>query len=455
MREEDKHLTTFMTEWGRYRYRMAPHGCAPSNDGHSRCHNEIIESVVRKATIAGTTVMWDADQDLEVHWRRVYDYLALVGNNGIALNADNFQFCDKVVDFAGFRLSTRRIEPAPQHMEPIAAFPTQKSISDVRSWCDLVNQAAHYEQLRDTVSHLRTSLHDLQFHWTTKLDESFHESKQAVLEAIKWGMETFDLSRTTKLCAEYAEEGLGFYLAQKHCECEEEGTEPDPSCCGNGWKLTLTGSRPLETGEEQCTWLEGKCLAVAWALERTKHFTLDCRKLLVVVDRGSAREVLGNTAMEDIANPKLRQLRERVLPWVFLFAHGSSATNHVAGWMARNPAKTPGEDERSNPIPVSALRSKIPATPPTRITTTRRSSTNTTTTRTATHSRTTTTHTRATPPTRITTTRKSSTNTTTTSTATTTTTTTTHTRATPPTRTTTSRRSSTNTTTTSTETHST
>ena len=116
--------------------------------------------------------MWDVDQELEAHWWRVFDYLALVGKHGIVLNGDKFQFFEKVVDFAGFRISEQKVEPLPKYLESISTFPTPKNISDVRSWFGLVNQVAHYAQLRDMVAPLKPLLSSKsQFYWTNDLDE--------------------------------------------------------------------------------------------------------------------------------------------------------------------------------------------------------------------------------------------------------------------------------------------
>ena len=126
IREEDRHYTTFITEWGRYRYRVAPQGYVSSNDGYLKRYDRIIESVEQKTKVTDDTVMWDVDQELEAHWWRVFDYLALVGKHGIVLNGDKFQFCEKVVDFAGFRILEQKVEPLPKYLESISTFPTSK-----------------------------------------------------------------------------------------------------------------------------------------------------------------------------------------------------------------------------------------------------------------------------------------------------------------------------------------
>ena len=71
------------------------------------------------------------------------------------------------------------MEPLPKYLEYIATFPTPKNISDVCSWFGLVNQVAHYAQLRDMVTPLKPLLSSkAQFYWTNELEESFSNSKQ-------------------------------------------------------------------------------------------------------------------------------------------------------------------------------------------------------------------------------------------------------------------------------------
>ena len=165
--------------------------------------------------------MWDDDLDMEKHWWRVIDYLELVGRNGIVLNGDKFQFCEKTVDFAGFRISEDKLEPLPKYLQAIESFPTPTNISDVRSWFGLVNQVAHYAQLRNLVAPLKPLLSSkTQFYWTDELQKSFDNSKKAIVEAIKRGVEIFDPKLPTQLRADYFKTGLGFYLAQKHCDCQ-------------------------------------------------------------------------------------------------------------------------------------------------------------------------------------------------------------------------------------------
>ena len=91
------------------------------------------------------TVMWDTE--LEGHWWPVIDFLDLVGKNVIVINESNFQFAQKAVDFAGFRVTEEAIQPAEKFLNAIQNFLTPTRITDTRSWFDLVYQVAHYYKL--------------------------------------------------------------------------------------------------------------------------------------------------------------------------------------------------------------------------------------------------------------------------------------------------------------------
>ncbi len=51
LREEDRHLTTFITPFGRWWYARAPQGYASSGDGYNRRFNVILSEFERKESI--------------------------------------------------------------------------------------------------------------------------------------------------------------------------------------------------------------------------------------------------------------------------------------------------------------------------------------------------------------------------------------------------------------------
>ena len=142
-----------------------------------------------------------------------------VGRAGIVLNPAKFQFCKKVVDFAGFRLSECDIDPLPKYVEAIKNFPTPSSITDIRSWFGLVHQVAHYAQLRDLMTPFKKFLSPkVKFEWNESLDKEFEESKRLIVEAIQDGVRIFDVSKKTCLRTDWSKKCIGYYLSQNHCK---------------------------------------------------------------------------------------------------------------------------------------------------------------------------------------------------------------------------------------------
>ena len=55
---DDRHYTTFITPWGRYRYCTAPQGYIASVDGYSRCYDEVVASFPQKMKCIDGTLLW-------------------------------------------------------------------------------------------------------------------------------------------------------------------------------------------------------------------------------------------------------------------------------------------------------------------------------------------------------------------------------------------------------------
>ena len=188
------------------------------------------------------------DSSLEEHWWRCIDFLTLVGVSGIVLNPDKFQFSEKTVDFAGFRITSETIEPLPRYIDAIKSFPVPKNRTDVKSWFGLINQVSNYAQLREVMAPLCLFLSPkTKFEWGPQLENVFNRSKSAIVEAIQTGVKIFDLKKPTCLRTDWSNKGIGYFLLQKHCECQTI----DPACCAEGWRVTLAGSRFLSGAESR------------------------------------------------------------------------------------------------------------------------------------------------------------------------------------------------------------
>jgi len=324
IRVDDRHYTTFITPWGRYRYRVAPQGFLASGDAYSRRFDEIIRDVERKTKCVDDTLMWD--DYLTEYWWRMIDFLILLGDNGVILNQDKFQFAQRTVDFAGFQISEKSIKPSHKFISAISEFPTPSKLTDVRSWFGLVNQVAHYDKLSNIMKPFKHLLSPkTKFEWTAELETAFQKSKAHVVELILKGVEIFDPHRYTCLRPDWSKTGIGFFLSQKHCNC----LKLSPDCCKDGWRITLAGSRFLRSAETRYAPVEGEALAIAWSLEQTRYFTQGCDRLIVVTDHKPLLKLFGDRTLDEITNPRLFRLKQRTLLWRFSIIHTPGKSNFL------------------------------------------------------------------------------------------------------------------------------
>ena len=343
LRVSDRHLTTFITPFGRWRYTRAPQGFLSSGDGYNRRFDAILAEFERKERCVDDTVHYDSD--LEEHWWRTIDFLTRVGQAGIVLNPDKFQFAGRSVDFAGFRVTDHTIEPLPKYLDAIRDFPSPTNTTDIRSWFGLVNQVSNYSQLRDIMAPFRPFLSPrCKFQWSPELEDAFRASKEAIVEAIRQGVEIFDLQKRTCLRPDWSKRGIGYFLLQKHCSC----ASGVPDCCAGGWRITLAGSRFLNSAEQRYAAIEGEALAVAWGLEQTRYFTQGCDDLVIVTDHKPLTKIFGDRTLDEISNPRLFRLKQRTLPWRFEIRHLPGRSNHDADAASRNPS--PSHPESGAPL---------------------------------------------------------------------------------------------------------
>ena len=107
--EQDYHLTTFITPWGRYQYRVAPQGYIASGDGYCRRFDEIVSNVSNFTKCIDDALLWS--DNIEESFLQVVNWLDICGRNGIILNPEKFVFAQRTVDFAGFTITDNSIKP--------------------------------------------------------------------------------------------------------------------------------------------------------------------------------------------------------------------------------------------------------------------------------------------------------------------------------------------------------
>ena len=319
LEEGSRNLTSFITPFGRYRYRTLPQGFLGAGDAYTERYDRIIAGVEDKTKIVDDTCLWK--NSIAEAFFHTCKYLTLCSRNGIVFNRKKFVFGRETVEFAGFEITSNEVKPSSKIINNIQDFAVPKTISDIRGWFGLINQVAPFYANRRVMEPFRELLkpptQGKKIYWDENLTRLFQESKEVIINAIKDGIKCFKMGEWTCLMPDFSKTGLGFLLTQKKCSC----SEINPYCCPGGWQVVLAGSRFTKDAETRYAPVEGEALAVAWALQSTRHYTLGNPKLLVATDHKPLVKILGDRKLEDIDNPRLVKIKEKTLSWNFKMLH--------------------------------------------------------------------------------------------------------------------------------------
>ena len=310
--EEDRPLTTFVTEWGRFHYKTTPQGFISAGDGYTDRMDRILSDFPRLKKCVDDNLLWD--DDIQSNFFRVCDFLSLCSSHGMLFGSKKFQFASESVKFVGFNVTDTGIKPTQEFIDNINNFPTPKSLTDIRSWFGAVAQISFAFATAPVMLPFRHLLSSkVPFSWSPDLDSAFKASKLEIVRQIEKGVRTFDPSKPTALATDWSKFGMGFWLCQKHCDCEQDL----PGCCPSGWQTVLCGSRFCTPAESRYAPIEGEATAAAWGLDKCRFFLLGMSEFQLCLDHKPLLSILGKQELATIANPRLQNQKIKTL----LFRH--------------------------------------------------------------------------------------------------------------------------------------
>ena len=110
----------------------------------------------------------------------------------------------------------------------------------------------------------------------------------------------------------------------------------------------MAGSRFLHKAERNYWPVEGEALAVQWALEDSKFFTLGCNQLHIQTDHRPLVKIFGSKTLDEIDNRRLINLKEKTMPWRFEIHHVPGRLIPASDAASRSPSYR--DDESSEDI---------------------------------------------------------------------------------------------------------
>ena len=185
IRESDRHLTTFITPWGRFRYKTAPQGYLASGDAYMHRYDKITMGFKDIIRVIDDTFLHS--KDIESSFHHVAKYLTLVG----------------------IRVTKDKCKPLDAHVDAIRNFPTPVNITDMRSFMALVNQVAPYYAVQPHLLPFRELLKKGSiWYWDNNLTNIFEMTKGHIADSIVDGITRFNLGRWTAVMTDWSKVGI-------------------------------------------------------------------------------------------------------------------------------------------------------------------------------------------------------------------------------------------------------
>ncbi|CAB4013330.1 Transposon Tf2-9 poly [Paramuricea clavata] len=252
--EESRHITTFVTHKGLYRYKKLNFGTNSASEIFQHVISEQIRDIPNAINISDDIIIFgitQAEHDKALH--KIFERFSLIG---LTFNKDKCEFSQSQLTFFGFVFSGDGISPDPAKVSAIHNCLPPNSIKAVRSFLGMVTYCAKFIP---NFSYLTVPLRELTrknvpFCWTSRHAKSFNAVKSALTSATK-----------------------------------VPGSDQR--------KVVAYISRSLSDVERRYCQTEREALAIVWAIERLHiylyggHFTLitDCKPVELILNNPQSR----------------------------------------------------------------------------------------------------------------------------------------------------------------------
>ena len=123
--------------------------------------------------------------------------------------------------------------------------------------------------------------------------------------------------------------GLGFAL----CQFDKD----------NNPLIITCGSKSLTPTQQRYATIELECLAIIWAIQKCSFYLKGLADFLVMTDHRPLEGIF-KKSLEEMVNPRLQRMREKVTGYSFTVKWVAGKTHFIADALSRAPVFSPEEE---------------------------------------------------------------------------------------------------------------
>ena len=298
---KSRHLTTFITPFGRYCYNKFLFGITSAPEYFQKKMSAVVDGLQGVLCLIDDILIFGRDK--AEHDERLLAALNKIQNAGVTLNAEKCEFWCNQVKFLGHVISKNGVTPDPAKTAAIKEMEAPTNIIELRRFMGIVNQLGKFSpHLAELSSPLLELLSIKQaWLWGTRQEEAFTNIKTELTNPTVLAL--YNPQAETKISADASSHGLGAVLLQ----LEES------------WRPVAYASRALINTESRYAQIEKEALAITWGCERFSSYILG-KHITLETDHKPLVPLLSYKLLDNLP-PRVLRFRLRLMKFDYNIHH--------------------------------------------------------------------------------------------------------------------------------------
>ena len=289
MKEDDIPKTAFRMHRGHFEFVVMPFRVTNAPATFQRLMNKVFAKELDAFILVYLDDILIFSKTKEEHLEHIRIALERLRNAKIYARLHKCEFYKDKVEYLGFDVSARGVQPSPDKVCAVVEWPKPNSVKDVRSFLGL---AGFYKRFIQNFSLkarrlIELTKDDATWWWEEPQEIAFKTLKKSLLTAPVLHMPNFELPFV--LTTDASAVSVGGILEQDF---------------GAGLQPVAFESKKLPPAEMRYSAYERELLGIVWAIGKWRHY-FEGRKLIVQTDHSSLRHL-----------PNQPSVNRRIWKWV-------------------------------------------------------------------------------------------------------------------------------------------
>ncbi|UYV76843.1 K02A2.6-like [Cordylochernes scorpioides] len=305
---ESSALTTFITPFGRFRFKRLPFGISSAPEIFQKRMGQILEGLEGTLCNMNDILVYGSCQ--EEHDKRLETVSTRLSKSGLTLNKDKCKFAVTTIKFLGHQIDPNGIQVDPKRKRAILEFPKPRSVKELKQFLGMVDFSTRFVPNLAEISHPLNKLLSKKEEWI------WEDDQDRAFDQIK------------KISADASSFGLGAVIWQT-----KDGLR----------QVIAYASRTLSETEKRYAQIEKEALAITWACEKFKQYIQG----LVITLETDHKPLVPNFTSKNIDDltPRIQRLRLRIMRYSYKIVNTPGKNLIVTDALSRSPRMKVGTRE--------------------------------------------------------------------------------------------------------------